>query len=91
MSGIPLIDVFPLACPISKEAALDEVRLPSKLFRPIGNLPEFSVVGLLNQRGEFPGLGQWVPWISMRCLGTTALAELLESSRDSPEETNAPR
>lgn len=53
-------DVFALARPTSVEWALDLVKILSKLSPLVGNLIEFSLVELLNQKREFRGLGQWV-------------------------------
>jgi hypothetical protein len=52
-------DVFTLARPTNIEWALDLVKILSKLSPLVGNLIEFSAVELLNQRGEFRGLGRW--------------------------------
>ncbi|ABX03774.1 MAG TPA: hypothetical protein DEF47_03955 [Herpetosiphon sp.] len=53
-------DVLQLSKPISTAAALNLLKIISKLSPLIGNLIEFNIVELLNKNNQFKDLGAWV-------------------------------
>lgn len=55
-----VFDVLSITKPVSPEAAVNLAKVISKLSPLLGNLIEFNIVELLNERREFHSLGSWV-------------------------------
>lgn len=53
-------DVLSVSKPVSSAAAVNLAKIISKLSPLVGNLIEFNIVELLNEREEFRPLGQWI-------------------------------
>ena len=52
-------DVLELSKPVSPDAAVDLMKIVSKLSPLLGNLIEINTAEILNDREEFDGLGEW--------------------------------
>lgn len=57
--GGHVFDVLTITKPISPSAGVNLSKVISKLSPLLGNLIEFNLVELLNDREEFQGLGKW--------------------------------
>lgn len=55
-----IFDVLTIAKPVSPTAAINLIRIISKLSPLLGNLIEYNIVELLNGREEFREMGRWV-------------------------------
>ncbi|MBM7842661.1 hypothetical protein [Herpetosiphon giganteus] len=53
-------DVLDISKPISTAAALNLLKIISKLSPLIGNLIEFNIVEMLNKHNQFSNLGSWI-------------------------------
>lgn len=54
-----IFDLLTVSKPITSDAAVNLSKVVSKLSPLLGNLIEFNVVELLNDKDEFRGLGEW--------------------------------
>lgn len=58
--GGHVFDLLTISKPVSPDAAVNLLKVISKLSPLLGNLIEFNTVEFLNDQKEFSGIGKWV-------------------------------